>query len=221
MRGSTLASFKGIPYRDFPVFQLAWLSPTFPAPPGIDSSRRHPPWYPGSRRLLRNWKFRDAPCPGCAAGGVVGVLEGAIAQMRALPPPQTAGLIVGRGLPEEAQQLAPRARAGVPTAHLEARRPCRPARPRWVGASLLSLRHFADAPRRWAWAPPPSVPGPNSSRWWVSAGHRPVDPGHLRARVVAAPAPAAWRIPRWAPLPPLLSLPPAGQRAGAGAHPHA
>lgn len=41
----------------------------------------------------------------------------------------------------------------------------------------FSPRHFADAPLRWAWAPPlPSVPGLESVRGWVRAGPRPLVP---------------------------------------------
>ena len=93
------------------------------------------------------------------------MLQGAIAQVRPESPPQTAGLTGTRDSERRQATCAP----GGPGCRLssspvaETHRRLRPARG-WVVASFRSLSHFADAPRRRAWAPPPSVPGPDSAR---------------------------------------------------------
>lgn len=111
---------------------------------------------------------------------------------------------------------------GAPTSGL-GECPCPPRHsPSARGRFSPLPRHFADAPRRRAWAPsPPSVPGPDSDRGWVSAGPWPLQPW----------ASAGW----WPRLYPRLGTSPAGPlchhyapsyprykgRGRGGAHPHA
>lgn len=173
-------SLKGI----LPVLQLSRLFPIFPrlsrAGLGAPSPPTPPPLgTPGAASSPGFGKFVTFPAQASPRAG--GALQGAIAQVRPRPPPQTAGLIWGRGLLEEARQLAHRAVLAslpFPSPGSETRRLCRPARGCAV-ASLRSPLFFADAPRRRAWAPPPPLPsvlGPDSARGWVSVGPRPVRP---------------------------------------------
>lgn len=100
--------------------------------------------------------------------------------MRPESPPQTAGLTGTRDSERRQATCAPGGPGCRPSSSpvSETHRRLRPARG-WVVASFRSLSHFADAPRRRAWAPPPSVPGPDSARGWVSGGPRTARPRAL------------------------------------------
>lgn len=82
----------------------------------------------------------------------------------------------------------------------------------------FSPRHFADAPQRWAWAPPPpSVPGLESLRGWVRAGPWPLVSWHPRAGNGVHCGHSHVGCPFWDPL--TWSPPPTRGTKGGGASP--
>lgn len=111
-------------------------------------------------------------------GWVWGVSQGAIAQVRPRPPRKWRASPGSRKRRARPYPVARSLRARYPVPRIPLL--CRCAR--LLVGGRFSSRHFADAPQRWAWAPPlPSVPRLESVRGWVRAGPRPLYPEQPRA----------------------------------------